>query len=43
MQVYGITYCDVVSYRDMNVTDVKPFLFRTEFLLKGWLFESLGV
>lgn len=43
MQVYGITYCDVVSYRDINVTDVKPFLFRTEFLLKGWLFESLGV
>jgi hypothetical protein len=43
MQVHGITYCDVVSYRDMNVTDVKPFLYRCEFLLKGWLFESLGV
>jgi hypothetical protein len=42
IQVYGITYCDVVSYRNIDVTDVKPFLFRTEFLLKGWLFESLG-
>jgi hypothetical protein len=42
MQVYGITYCDVVSYRNLDVTDVKPFLFRSEFLLKGWLFESLS-
>jgi hypothetical protein len=42
MQVYGITYCDVVSYRNLEATDVKPFLFRSEFLLKGWLFESLS-
>jgi hypothetical protein len=42
MQVYGITYCDVVSYRHIDVTDVKPYLYRTEFLLKGWLFETLS-
>ena len=42
IQVYGISYCDVISYRNIDVTDVKPYLFRTEFLLKGWLFESLS-
>jgi len=42
IQVYGITYCDIVSYRNINVVDVKPFLFRCEFLLKGWLFESIS-
>jgi hypothetical protein len=42
MQVYGITYCDVVSYRNIDVVEVKPFLFRSEFLLKGWLFESIS-
>jgi len=42
IQVYGISFCDVISYRNIDVTDVKPYLFRTEFLLKGWLFESLS-
>jgi len=42
IQVYGISFCDVVSYRNIDVTDVKPYLFRAEFLLKGWLFESLS-
>jgi hypothetical protein len=42
IQVYGITYCDVVSFRHIDVTDVKPFLFRAEFLLKGWLFEDIS-
>jgi len=42
IQVYGLTYCDVVSYRNIDVTDVKPYLFRAEFLLKGWLFESIS-
>jgi hypothetical protein len=41
-QVYGLTYVDVVSYRNIDVLDVKPFLFRCEFLLKGWLFESIS-
>jgi hypothetical protein len=42
IQVYGISFCDVISYRNIDVTDVKPYLFRTEFLLRGWLFESLS-
>jgi hypothetical protein len=42
MQVYGITYCDIVSYRNIDVIEVKPFLLRSEFLLKGWLFESIS-
>ena len=42
IQVYGITFCDVISYRNIDVTDVKPYLFRAEFLLKGWLFESIS-
>jgi hypothetical protein len=42
VQVYGITYCDVVSYRYVDVTDVKPYLFRCEFLLKGWLYETVS-
>lgn len=42
IQVYGISFCDVISYRNIDVTDVKPYLFRAEFLLKGWLFESIS-
>ena len=42
IQVYGITYCDVVSYKPVDVVDVKPFLFKTEFVLKGWLFETVS-
>jgi len=42
VQVYGISFCDVISYRNIDVTDVKPYLFRAQFLLKGWLFESLS-
>ncbi len=42
VQVRGITYCDVVSYKPIDVTEVKPFLFKTEFVLKGWAFETLA-
>jgi hypothetical protein len=42
IQVYGLTHCDVVSYRNIDVTDVKPYLSRAEFLLKGWLFEPIS-
>lgn len=40
--VNGITYCDVVSYRDLDQVQVKPFLWRTEFTIKTWLFENVG-
>ena len=41
--VEGITYVDVVSYRDEDEVRVKPFLWRTEFMIKTWLFESVQV
>jgi hypothetical protein len=40
--VNGITYLDIVSYRDADRVDVKPFIFRTEFTLKSWSFEDVG-
>ncbi len=41
--VNGITYCDIVSYRNVDRVDVKPFIFRTEFTVKSWFFENIGV
>ena len=38
--VNGITYVDIVSYRDEDEVRVKPFVWRTEFLVKSWLFEN---
>ncbi len=40
-QVRGISYCDVVGYKPVDVVDVKPFIFKTEFALKGWAFEQV--
>ena len=39
--VEGITYCDVVSYRDEDQVNTKPFIWRTEFTVKSWLFENV--
>jgi len=39
--VNGIIYCDVVSYRDQDEVRVKPFVWRTEFLVQTWLFEDV--
>jgi hypothetical protein len=41
--VRSITYVDVVSHRDLDQVDVKPVIWRTEFLLKSWLFETVLV
>jgi len=41
--VNGITYLDIVSFQDADLVDVKPFIFRTEFNLKSWSFEDVGV
>ncbi len=41
IQVKGLTYCDVVSYQNSDILDVKPFLYKTEFMLRGWLFEDI--
>jgi hypothetical protein len=42
VQVRGLTFCDVVGYKPMDIVDVKPFLFKTEFVLKGWAFEDIS-
>jgi len=39
--VEGITYCDIVSYRDEDQVNVKPFIWRTVFTVKSWLFENV--
>jgi hypothetical protein len=41
MQVKGLTYCDVVSNLSSEDLSVKPFLYKTEFVLRGWLFETV--
>jgi len=41
--VEGIAYADIVSYRDEDEVRVKPFLWRTEFTVKTWLFENVTV
>ncbi len=41
--VHGIVYADVVSHRDQDQVNVKPVIWRTEFLLKTWLFENVMV
>jgi len=41
--VEGITYVDIVSYRDEDEVRIKPFLWRTEFTVKTWLFENVMV
>ena len=40
--VNGITYCDIVSYRDEDEVRVKPFLWHTEFTVRTWLFETVS-
>jgi len=40
--VNGITYLDVVSFRDLDRVDTSPFIYRTEFVLRSWLFEDVG-
>jgi hypothetical protein len=40
--VNGITYCDVLSYRDVDRVDVKPFISHTEIAVKSWFFENTG-
>lgn len=42
VQIRGITNCDVVSYKPSDIVEVKPFLFKTEFVLKGWAFEDIS-
>jgi hypothetical protein len=42
IQVYGITYCDVLSYRPVDMVDVKPFLFKESITLRGYTFDTIS-
>lgn len=39
--VNGITYADVLTYQDRDEVRFKPFLWRTEFIVKSWLLETV--
>ena len=39
--VNGVTYADIAGFRDVDEVRVKPFLWRTEFVVKTWLFETV--
>ncbi|MEM2675874.1 MAG: hypothetical protein QXT10_05215 [Candidatus Bathyarchaeia archaeon] len=39
--VNGLTYLDVYAFRDADNVEVKPFIYRTEFTLRGWMFETV--
>jgi len=41
--VNGVSYCDIAGFRNLDRVDVKPFIFRTEFTVKSWFFENIGV
>ena len=40
--VKGVSYLDIISYRDLDNVNFKPFIYRTEFLIRGWMFENIG-
>ena len=43
VDVRGITFCDIHSYRDIDVVEVKPFLYCAEIQIVAWLFESVAI
>lgn len=43
VDVHGVTFCDIQSWRDVDVVDVKPFLYKEEIGIVARLFESIAV
>ncbi len=43
VDVRGITFCDAHTWRDVDVTEVKPFLYNEETQIVAWLFESIAI
>jgi hypothetical protein len=43
VDVRGVTFCDAHSWRDVDVVDVKPFLYTEEIQIMAWLFESVAI
>ncbi|MEM2609730.1 MAG: hypothetical protein QXM13_04435 [Candidatus Bathyarchaeia archaeon] len=38
----GVAYLDVAGFRNLDRVDVKPFIYRTELVLKSWSFVDTG-
>jgi len=38
----GVAYLDVAGFRNLDRVDVKPFIYRTELVLKSWSFVGMG-
>ena len=41
--VNGINYVDIVNFGDKDKVDVKPFIFKTIFMLKAWALSTITV
>ncbi len=41
LTVEGLTHVKFGSYRDVDETSVKPFLWHSEFMVTGWMFENV--
>jgi hypothetical protein len=41
LTVEGMTHVKFGSYRDVDETSVKPFLWHSEFMVTGWMFENV--
>jgi hypothetical protein len=42
IQVAGITHCDIQSFKNVLVTDFKPYLHSTEFVLRAWFIVNVS-
>lgn len=42
VQVAGITHCDIKTFRNVLVTDLKPYLHSTEFGLRTWFIVTVS-
>ncbi|MCS7124777.1 MAG: hypothetical protein NZ932_05130 [Candidatus Bathyarchaeota archaeon] len=38
----NVAYLDVAGFRNLDRVDVKPFIYRTELVLKSWSFMDMG-
>lgn len=41
LQIKGLQYCDVISYANEDNIDIKPAIYKTTFMLRGWLIENI--
>ncbi len=41
LTVEGMTHVKFGTYRDVDETSVKPFLWHSEFMVTGWMFENV--